>query len=188
MKSESKPDLTLFKMINNIYFDLDECLIHTEHAPFDEATHYFFTESFGNLHLALHPAANSVISYARDLVGKDNVYILTTSVKEYAAEINSTCCLGFDEDHIFSREDLNARGIEVPTCYDSFRDTLPHETAHIDNVIIDNLEPRENKSKISFIGIDMSYKTNYLKVRGYWGVNFPNDPFETKVKEFLNES
>ena len=34
-------------------------------------------------------------------------------------------------------------------------------------------------------GISKTEDTNYLKIRDYYGVNFPDDTFEEDVKEFL---
>ena len=60
----------------------------------------------------------------------------------------------------------------------------PHIYASKNNVLIDNLPIDYNQSKIDFIGIFKS-SDNYLNVKNYYGVNYPDDAFERDVKDFL---
>lgn len=168
----------------NVYFDLDECLIHCEVRPFPEQTHRFMLED-GEYFLALRPQAVEAIECARRFVGNERVFILTTSVRDYARTINTICSFGFDKKNILTREDLNSYMHRVRLAYASHKEISPHPTANKRNKLIDNLPMRDNEDKISFIGINPKLNVNYLQVTDYWGVNFPKDHFKEKVIEFL---
>lgn len=167
-------------MIERIFFDLDECLLHSVYWEPDQ-DHLKIVLDNEILYTMVRPCANALIEYARELVGNDKVYILTSSDKEYANEINRLAGFGFERDYILHRDILWDH--TVTTAYDG-TSTLPHSTAHKDNVLIDNLPMRYNENKIAFAGIT-SY--NYYQVPEYYGVNFPDDPFEEDVKEFLSD-
>lgn len=174
-------------MINRIYFDIDETLIHTtmrdpnqEHIvlALDDALYYTI----------VRPCAKTLIDFARDLVGKDRVHILTTATRDYAQEVNRLAGWGFNNEDIFSREDIYKHSRSFPTAYGGYHNECdPHIYAHKDNVIIDNLPRRENEKKIAFIGINSTHETNYLKIDDYYGVEFLNSTFEQDVKNFLLE-
>jgi hypothetical protein len=116
------------------------------------------------------------------------VHILTTATRDYAEKVNALAGWDFDPKDIFAREDQEAARVWVSAAYGGgYNETAPHEYADPNNVLIDNLYPRENQGKIQFIGINDVYKTNYLKIDDYYGVNFPEDPFEEDVREFLTK-
>lgn len=75
--------------IENIFWDLDECLIHTGFGD-PEQKHINFTleGSQINYYTILRPCALELIEFSRKLVGHENVYILTTAIEEYANKIN----------------------------------------------------------------------------------------------------
>lgn len=171
-------------MINKCFFDLDECLIFSDIHPPNQSHVSFSLKSGGTYYTIIRPCAKHLIEYARNLVGQENVYILTSSTTDYAREINRLAEFEFPDSHIIAREDLVA--LYFPTAYGGGT-TLPSKFSHVDNVLIDNLNPRYNQEKISFLGIWKSVDTNYLQIRDYYGVNFPDDMFEQKVMEFLNE-
>lgn len=172
-------------MINKIFWDIDETLIHTlmsdpkqEHVQlvFDDHTYYTI----------IRPVSHELIQFSRNLVGKENVHILTTATRDYAEQVNALAGWGFDNADIFTREDQAAARVWVATAYGGgYGATTPHEYANPNNVLIDNLPPRENQGKIQFIGISDTYKTNYLKIDDYYGVDFPDNSFEEDVKTFL---
>ena len=173
-------------MINKIFFDIDETLIHTFLSP-PEQGHIVFTLNkpydVRPYYTIIRPQAQDIINQARNLIGRDNVYILTAAVKEYALKINELAIWEFREDQIFSREDLNHHS--YPTAYGGSAKFPNFKIANPNNVLIDNLDPRHNEEKIIFIGIQKTWGKNYLRVRDYFGVNFPDDPFENIVKDFL---
>jgi len=165
-------------MIKNTFFDLDNCCIFVQgYNPNQE--HQIFEIDGDPYFLIVRPCAKRLIEFARELVGLENVFILTTSIREYAQKVNELALFGFRNDQILAREDINAH--YYPTAYGGSA-TIPHKLADPNNVLIDNLPPRYNESKISLIGIG---PTQYFQCHDYYGVNFPEDTFEEDVKEFL---
>lgn len=170
-------------MLNNIYFDIDETLIHTITGKLPEQDHVYHMIEDGDYYTIIRPCAKRLIEFARDLVGKDRVYILTTSVTEYARNVNRLAEFGFEHDHILTREDMAAATQPDPDTY--VYQTAPHPSAHPDNVLIDNLPPRYNANKTDYIGIT-GQLDKYLHIRDYYGVNFAEDGFEEDVRKFLH--
>lgn len=163
-------------MIKNIFFDIDETLIHSFYEkPHENLGDYItlkFTEG-SDLYTIIRPCSKELVKFARDLVGSERVFILTTSIREYAEQVNAGAGWGFRNDQIFTREDLREKN------------STPHPVlADPNNVIIDNLPPRYNDSKMTFIGIRPS---RYMQIQDYYGVNHPEaeEDFVTEVKEFL---
>jgi hypothetical protein len=173
-------------MINRIFWDIDETLIHTcLQDPGQEHISFAIGEDLNVYYTIVRPCAKKLIEFSRQIVGADKVHILTTSTREYAQKINELAGWGFKNEDIFAREDLAIHCRSVKTAYGgSHEEYDPHIYAHKDNVLIDNLMPRYNGRKIGFIGIWKSLD-NYFEVRDYYGVNFPDDPFEEEVVEFI---
>ena len=71
--------------IANIFFDLDETLLHT---VFKKPKQKHFEFSFGNetqkYYVIIRPCATELIEFARKLVGSERVFILTSSAEDYA--------------------------------------------------------------------------------------------------------
>ena len=169
-------------MIKGIYWDIDECIVHTclcdpeqEHTSFvlGKDEHYF---------AIIRPCSKQLIEYSRELVGKENVFILTTSTRDYAQKINEIAKWGFEAENILSRETIADH-----ICHGAYGSKYisRHKFADINNILIDNLPPNYNWDKISMIGIDKSVNTNYLQVRDYYGANFYNSSFEEEATNFL---
>jgi len=176
-------------MINKIFWDIDETLIHTTIRN-PEQDHFKFTleDDFATYHTILRPCSNRLIEFSRELVGADNVHILTTSTRDYAREVNRQAGWGFKNEDIFSREDLEYHTTKLQAgLYGYNESTDPHIYAHKNNVLIDNLAARENWRKVCFIGIPYTYDTNYLDVNDYYGANHEDDEFEQTVKQFLTQ-
>lgn len=171
-------------MINKIFIDLDECMLHTLlRNPEQEHIRFTLEDDLNTYYTIIRSCAQRLIDYARKLVGKDNVYILTTSTTAYANTINEKAEWGFERDHIIAREDINRHLIS--TAYGGKAYVEMEGIAHKNNVLIDNLPHRENMGKITLIGINYN---RYLKVRDYYGVNGKDDDyFEENVMEFLKE-
>lgn len=173
-------------MISRIFFDLDETLLHSSACPYaPEQSHVSFTldDDWTIYYTIFRPCSVRLLEYARELVGAENVYALTSSTRDYARRVNELGGFGWSSDMILSREDIRAHtwgGAYGATNH------VPHaQLADKNNVLIDNLPPRENESKLSLIGVnDIS---RYIQVREYYGVNFPNDTFEEDVKSKLNQ-
>ena len=171
-------------MINTIHFDIDHTLIFTDLSnPEQEHIRFTLEDDENTYYTIIRPCAQRLIDYARELVGKDNVYILTTSTTAYANTINQGAGWGFERDHIIAREEIDRH--LIPTAYGGRAYIEKEGIAHKDNVLIDNLPYRENMGKVTLIGIKGD---RYLKVRDYYGVNgIDYDDFEEDVMEFLKE-
>jgi hypothetical protein len=172
-------------MIKRIFFDLDECLLHTSvgREPEQECFSFVLDDYPQKYYTIFRPEALPILAHARRLVGHDNVYVLTTSVRDYAHILTDAGGFGFEKDHIFTREDLDAH--RWPTAYGGRAACACEKIADENNVMIDNLPPYENERKSIFIGI--REPDRYIHVRDYYGVNFPNDPFMPTVIDKLNE-
>ena len=171
-------------MIKRIFWDIDETLIHTAmYEPNQEHKMFMLPDGVGKYYTIFRPCACDLIEFSRALVGKENVFILTSATRDYAHIINQLGNFGFDEKNIFTREDLRDNLIE--TAWGGYATIANEAIADRDNVIIDNLHPRHNETKVSYIGIKHD---RYLKIRDYYGVNAPQDPFEEQVKEFLTKA
>ncbi len=178
-------------MINNIYFDLDQCLLHSSvnvdpkqsclvhnYNDWDDRKRKMVDNTYYTI---IRPCAKGLFDFARGLIGEDRVYILTDSVLDYATTINNHAQF-VDPTKLLTREDIDRH--KVFGAYGG-SNILQHSTADRNNVLVDNLPSRYNERKTSFLGI-MDH-SRYLQVRDYWGVNFPDDPFEEDVKQFLNK-
>jgi hypothetical protein len=169
-------------MIKRIFWDIDETLIHTSPSPFEEGTQYeqfSLPDDLATYYTIIRPCSKSLIQYSRDLVGKDNVYILTTSKHDYANEVNRLADWGFEPDHILTREVIDEH--RYATAYGSSA-SYQHKLADPNNVLIDNLPPRYNENKMILIGIKSD---RYLQIRDYYGVDFSDETFQEDVMEFL---
>lgn len=176
-------------MINNIYFDLDECLLHTS-VDTDPGQNCFQQklmewsvkekrDVLKTFYTIIRPCAKELFDFAWNIVGEEHVYILTDSVFDYASGINNA--MGFvDPCRLLTREDLNRH--QVSGAYGGLY-SLKHETAHPLNLLIDDIPPRYNERKTGFLGI--MDPERYHLVRAYWGVNFPDEPFQKQVEDFI---
>lgn len=171
-------------MIRRIFWDIDETLIHTEMHSFGEG----YDERAFNLpddgftyYTIIRPCSKNLIEFSRNLVGFDNVYILTTATRDYAREINRLAGWEFPHEQIFSREDLHEH--RYSTAYGGSATAANRTVADPNNVLIDNLPCRENWNKCSFIGIND--RNRYLHISDYYGVNYPDDSFPQDVQKFL---
>lgn len=177
------------KKERKFFWDVDETLIHTETRPFPENTHGFALED-SEYFTAIRPEAMKAIEFTREVFGAENVFILSTATRDYLLEINRLGGWGFAEDHILSRKDLHDNSFHLPTAYgSSTQETLPHKVlAHESNLLVDNLPVRGNGMKVNFLGIAKTFKTNYLQVPDYYGVNFPNNGFLESIEEFIKNA
>ncbi len=158
---------------NKIFLDLDETLIHSYYCNNDATVEYYineYSENYGIIDYSLGPDAWSegdryvtvirpmtfkLLNLCENLVGWENVYILTLGTIDYARTINRLA--GFDVPHerIFTRESLFH-------IQDEFKNT--------NNILIDNesysyhLEGDYNK--VNFLhGLA---KEKYVNILGFW--------------------
>lgn len=166
-------------MINYIFWDLDETLIHAHNESHINYDFIICLTDGGwedeTYKVKVHPAAKEIINYSRELVGDDKVFILTAAVNEYANIINAKAEFGFAPQNIIAREQTRNILRQKDSTY-----------SNSDNVLIDNLTPEWNEDKMKVIGINAN---NYLQVRDYYGVDFTDskESFFQQCKLFLNE-
>lgn len=166
-----------------VFWDIDETLIHTSMIEPKQKHCRFSLEEGGGVYFTIfRPCAKDLIAYSRSLFGVDNVYILTAATIDYAREINRLGEFGFSDDHIIAREHISDH--RYSTAYGGSA-VVEHKLGSKDNVIIDNLPAKFNEEKTSLLGIWKTVETNYFQIKDYYGVNFPNDSFETDVQNFL---
>ena len=169
-------------MIKSIYWDIDETLIHSSIKDPNQNHLEILLADNDRYYTIVRPCAQRIIDFSRNLVGRENVFILTAATTDYVRAINEKAGWGFPNEQIFAREDqekYSYHGAYGGTQY------VDSSQAHPDNVLIDNLPPRHNEGKIAFLGIWKTWRENYFQVRDYYGVNFTEDSFEEDVKEFL---
>ena len=164
-------------MINQIFFDLDNAIAYCDHDQFVNDIDYSFALEDGVYGLKINPCAWNLLNYSRNLVGEENVFMLTSSSNDYANRIDDLAQFKFGYDKIISREELSRAIWNMQFCPD-----YKGEHVNPNNILIDNLYPQENKDKMKFLGISVD---NYLKVDDYFGHRI--EGFEEKVIEFLKE-
>ncbi len=165
-------------MINCVFWDLDETLIHSMTESNDG--NYDFTihldngvwSSVDTYYVKVRRDSKDVIDYSRKLVGHKNVFILTAATYDYALSICNKADFGFKEDQIISREHIR-----------QFVKPQESKYRNKNNVLIDNLPVYDNRDKLSVIGIRGD---RYLKIEDYYGVDFSNELFKEDCKEFLD--
>jgi hypothetical protein len=168
-------------MINKIFWDIDETLIHTTNRALGSANAVAFKlkNNKYTYNTIIRSCSKELIDYTREVVGFDNVYILTAATSDYANKVNELAGWAFHPDHIIAREDVSQHYIS--TAYGG--DTVsPNKLAHKYNVLIDNLPYRENYDKINLIGIS---EDRYMKIHDYYGVEYEGRNFEEEVKAFI---
>jgi len=169
-----------------IFWDIDETLIHTrtfKSSVYDED--FKFRLMGQTYYTCVRPCSKGLIDFSRQLVGKNNVFILTAATARYAQYINEKAGWGFDKNQILTRETMEKYSTKVVAMYgDSFTDVSPHPLADIDNVLIDNLPSRVNTEKIALLGL-INPNKNYYEVTDYYGDDSTEVQFEADVKNFL---
>lgn len=167
-------------MINKIFFDNDETLSHSMYKdPEQESVIISFNDG-DFYYTVIRPSATKVLEFSRDLVGFDNVYMLTSATREHAEKVNENGGVGFANDHILAREDMSKT--EFYGAYGSVHCYSNPDVADENNVLIDNLPSNFNTQKMQYIGIN---HTRYLNVDDYYGVNIREKEFFDDVTKFL---
>lgn len=176
-----------------IFFDLDECLLHTtflgekplDHPELDvsgKSGRIVFsltsgvTEGMKEIYRAsLRDGVLDILSATRELYPENGaIRVLTTSTSEYAGRLNEIFRLGFEPDHIHHRNDISGLAI-----LDRIT-TGPRPTYLIDNLFI-----QDNHTKLSYLRPIIDGDLNYHRVREYW--RSPDDDFtEHEIRRILN--
>ena len=177
-----------------IFFDLDECLLHTTFCgekPLDYRDELYGSGKPGsivfNLTSGVTPGMKEIyraslrggvlglLAAARELYPEDGaIRILTTSSQDYSGRLNELFRLGFQPDHIHHRNDISGLAI-LDRITDGRRPTY----------LIDNLFIQDNHTKVSYLRPIVDGVLNYHRVREYW--RSPDDDFtEHEIRRILN--
>lgn len=170
-------------LTNCIFLDLDNALINSFFPTdvIDESKCFQVDISNGETYFTVvRKGAQEVIDFAHNLVGAENVFILTNSIREYALQINEKAGFGFLPQNVIARENYC---VAIRGAYGSVYPI--HKNWSKNNVLVDDLEYEWNATKNDFIG--NIPKENYFKCRAFHGVDFPNENFADKVIDFLKE-
>jgi len=169
-------------MITRIWWDLDETLSSTllfrdgdEPFQFDFA----FKLDPDIYHVKVNPSSYKLLEFSRNLIGPENVWMLTSATRDYALTINSHAPFGFPPNQIVAREELR-KIVEEQKWNPDYKN--PYKDQH--SVLIDNLSPRYNEEKLICLGIKLDTLDRYCKVDDYYGM--PIEGFEEEVVEYLN--
>ena len=172
-------------MIKRIFQDLDECILHTivNKMPYEgeKYVEFILSEDMHTYRTLIRPCSKELFEYYNSIVGKENVYILTTATRDYAETLNRLGEFGLDNDHIYTREDIQQYSISHGYGGEG---TLPMPIADKDNVLIDNLPPRYNCNKMDMMGI---VTKNYYQTREYYGLNDDDEYFFEDVVKFIKD-
>lgn len=177
-----------------IFFDLDECLLHTTFCgekPIDYREELYASGKPGSIAFSLTSGVTAgmkeiyraslrggvldVLAIARELYPEDGaVRILTTSTAEYSARLNEIFQLGFQRDHIHHRNDISGLAILNRIT-----------TGRRPTYLIDNLFIQDNHTKISYLRPIIDGDLHYHRVREYW--HSPDDDFtEHEIRRIIN--
>jgi hypothetical protein len=170
---------------SRIFLDFDNTLGHSLYADSEkhadellyDYTEHFVGDKFEMYGYGWHvtfkrPWADDLITFCKQLVGPDNVYILTTGLQDYIYWCNIKLNLGFDpKSKIFAREDIY-KYQPHPMFIDTF------------NMLVDDLQYREHRigiGKVKFLS-DLPL-TQYVKVKSFtvW-----EEPIEKDVEYLSN--
>jgi len=173
-------------MIKRIFQDIDECILHTfcslKHAEGLKYVEFELEDDHNIYRTVFRPCAKELFEYYNSVVGKNNVYILTASTRDYAQTLNKLGEFGLDNNHIISREDIKKHTIVGGWNVDNV--CIPHKLANKDNVLIDNLPYNYNTNKTDMMLI---HPKNYYHTKDYYGVEYHEENFLEDVKKFIEE-
>lgn len=157
-----------------VFVDLDECLIHTSvfyrSPPREKLAPGFAQAKFKSdscLYVAqIRPGAHELLRRIREIVPSERVFMLTSSVKEYAHRWDKE--FGFNFAAIYHRSDIELCDHEPLTTA-----RFPNANAYL----IDNLPRNMNGGKIGFLrAIDP--EPTYIQVSEF--IRSPDDDYTEK--------
>lgn len=169
-------------MIKRIFWDNDETLSHSTLLEPGQACIAMDDNVEGQIYFTIvRPSAKELLEFSRDLVGDENVFMLTTAIKDHAMQVSEKAGFGFKPEQIHHRGSMweFRKDKDRHQCYECEPNPL---IADPQNVLIDNLPHYYNDMKKQYIGIDSD---RYLRIRDYYGVNDQEQYFVEDVKQFL---
>lgn len=150
----------------NIFFDLDETLI----TSLSDISDFIINLEDGPYEISVRRGAKEIVEQCRLIAP---VYILTTATLAYASAINEHVGFGFKDSEIFHRLSIA-----------DFRISKEFSLAHPKNILIDNLPPADNITKMAMLGIGYD---RYIEVSSFYGHDIPYDMFGGEIIEKINE-
>ena len=137
-----------------VYVDLDETLIHS--TPLHGSIPPDFVARPGEImfdtgtpqypdvyHSIQRPGSAELLYCLRQLVGAENVFMLTVATIDYALPINRGFQLGFPDDQIYAREHLHGNS--------KYRQVKRKSDPEAKAYLLDNLPRYELGGKLAFI-------------------------------------
>lgn len=162
-------------MIKRIFQDLNECIIFNDYSSSVKGSIQFKLDSKIN-HIHVRPCAVKLFEMYCSIVGKHNVFILTSSDFKYAKAVKDLANFKILDDQIVSRQDILKH-------HSKYCDPVPkHKLGHKDNILIDNNKYSSTSPKITMMGI---LENNYLKTPEYSGQNANDEVFYKAILNFI---
>jgi hypothetical protein len=177
--------------INTIHLDLDEMLISGKFCASDntaqkkiKACSQFESFTFNtasDLYVVfIRPGAKEFVNWCRDQVGKENLYILTSSTEDYAQRVNKGAKFNIEPNNIFSREFHN-NPVEALKDKNNIlidnEDYLFHSCGSVNKCSFLHGLPEKNLIQVDHFTVDFDFKNNAMPVKN------SNDDYFMSVKE-----
>lgn len=161
-------------METKIWLDLDDTLIKSFYIENDifyddlknsKQTKHHRNECHTGYLTFLRPIGDEIIKYSKELVGSENVYILTAASRNYALDIVREMVINISFSNIMTRDEL-----------DEFRvDRVKQEGT---NILIDDLPYYDNYHKLNYLDIPKNLE-RYIQIAPY-------SPFNSNEKEITS--
>lgn len=162
-------------MIKRIFQDLNECVVFNNLSNHVQDSVKLQLNSKMN-HICIRPCASKLFEMYCSIVGKHNVFILTSSDFKYAKAVKDLANFKISDDQIVSRQDILKH-------HSKYCDPVPkHKFGHKNNVLIDNNKYSNTSPKIAMMGI---VENNYLKTPEYSGKNANDEVFYKAIVNFI---
>jgi hypothetical protein len=171
-------------LIEQIFLDLDECLVSTIYKPNGAPRNRTKILLFNNwlnkdevYWSVLRPGALEFLAYCRNIAP---TYLLTAAATDYAQEHNKVFNLGFSDDQIIGRGQYMqcSSGMFHDRMYATKVDQYPNSIL-VDNQNINHYGSENLKAKMEFLGIK---EDRLVKSREYTGGKQPPS-FDKEIKQ-----
>lgn len=167
-------------MNKRIFIDLDQTLIHSypsyEHTAlqkFGEKSLYEKGETYHDGYVTyVRPLAREFVDYCHDMVGIDNVYILTAAKGDYARDVIVRGDLKIPAKKIHDRDSISYMSKEFHDGY---------------NILVDDLPYYDNYSKLRYLAITnkLEQYINIVEYTPYEGLRYiKNDWMKKHMDEW----
>jgi hypothetical protein len=174
-------------IIEQIFLDLDECLVSTIYKPNGAPRNRIKISLMNNwlgkpeiYYSQLRPGALEFIEYCRNIAP---TFILTAAATDYAQEHNKVLNLGFSDDQILGRDFYcyHKSGMFHDSIINTKVDYAPNSIL-VDNQNINKYGSENLRVKMRFLGIK---EDRLIKSREYTGGKQPPS-FDKEIKQIEN--